>query len=309
MVVEKPTHPPSRDLSPDPAGDSQRLDDGSGASGLDRIEQATPLRAPYLLTAAIGDDRVGVTITGDASTAVVELRARGPWTALLGEHVSIQLRLCLAGPSTVIIVDLRHLEDPHAVSLPFWLAAWRQARLAPAPAHVVFCLPAETALSGRFRSRQGPQPRVCATLMDARIAITERAARADRLHARLAPLPASAGAARDLAVQACQTWNLAHLKADSALIMSELAANAVEHAGTDFIVTVTHGGTGLHIAVRDSAARFPQPSDLKIHGPQPSYSERGRGLQLVHAIAAGWGTIPARGGKVVWASVDHSTAA
>ncbi|MCO8271555.1 ATP-binding protein [Actinoplanes sp. TRM 88003] len=245
---------------------------------------------------------------GDTSTAVIELRAHGPWSSFFGEQVTARLRLCLAGPSTVIIVDLRHLDDPHAASLPFWLAAWRQARLAPAPARVVFCLSPATALSRRLRNRQGPQPRVCATLAEARVAITERAARADRFQVRLAPLPASARAARDLVAQACHAWNLARLEPDSALIMSELAANAVEHAGTDFTATVTHAGTGLHLAVRDNAARFPHSSELTLGGPQLPPLERGRGLRLIHAIAAGWGATPTRGGKVVWASVDRSPA-
>lgn len=264
-----------------------------------------PLQPPYLLTAATGRLGVGVSISGDASTAVVELAAHGPWSPHLGEQVTAHLRLCVAGPSTAIIIDLQHLHDPYAVSMPFWLAAWRQARLEPVPAQLTFCLPTTTTLSERLRTLRGPQPRVCATVPEARIAIAGRMSRADRLQARLAPRPDSVRAARDLVTQACHAWHLPQLLPDSALIMSELATNAVEHAGTDYVATVTRSSTGLHLAVRDGAARFPRPSEPSDTDPQIPLLERGRGLRLVHAVAAAWGAMPTRGGKVVWATVKH----
>lgn len=92
-----------------------------------------PLRPPYLLTATSDTHGVKVTVTGDASTTVVELTAHGPWSPHLGEQVTAQLRLCLAGPSAAIIIDLQHMDDPYGVSMPFWLAAWRQARLGTSP--------------------------------------------------------------------------------------------------------------------------------------------------------------------------------
>jgi anti-sigma regulatory factor (Ser/Thr protein kinase) len=300
VVVDEQSRRFPGEIPPEPAARPPHRDGASSIASTDR----TPQDPPYLLTASPRGDGVGVTVTGDASTAVVELTAHGSWSPQLGEQVAAQLRLCLAGPATTIIVELRHMSDPYAVSLPFWLAAWRQARLEAAPAHLVFCLPVTTALSGRFRSRQGPQPRVYATVSEARIAIAERASRADRFQARLAPSPASVGTARDLVAQACHAWSLPQLKSDSTLVVSELAANAVEHAGTEFVATVTRSGTGLYLAVRDSASRFPHPSELRLTGPQLSYLDRGRGLRLVHAIAARWGTMPAHAGKVVWASVN-----
>jgi len=264
-----------------------------------------PLQPPYLLTAATNRQGVGVTITGDASTAVIELTAHGPWSKHLGELITAHLRLCVAGPSTAIIIDLQHLDAPYAVSMPFWLAAWRQARLEPAPAHLTFCLPTTTTLSGRLRNLQGPQPRVCATVPQARMAIAERTSRAERLQARLAPRPDSVRAARNLVTRACHAWHLPQLLPDSSLIMSELATNAVEHARTDYIATVTHTPTALHLAVRDGATRFPHPSEPRHTNPQMSLPERGRGLRLVHAVAAAWGAMPTRGGKVVWATLKY----
>ena len=80
--------------------------------------------------------------------------------------------------------------------MPFWLRAWRQARLGPSPVHLAFSLPATTALSRRLLNLQGPQPRVFATALEARMTTAERMPHADRLQTRLAPQPASIKAAR-----------------------------------------------------------------------------------------------------------------
>jgi anti-sigma regulatory factor (Ser/Thr protein kinase) len=269
----------------------------------ERHEQVWPIEPPYLLTAVPNRRAVGVTVTGDASTTVVEMAAHGQWSQQLGKQVSAGLRLCLAGPSVSIIVDLQHVDDPYGVSMPFWLTAWRQARLALSPVNLVFCLPATAALSRRLRHLNGPQPRVFGNVPEARIAIAERLSRADRLQVRLAPRPASVGSARHLVRQACRAWRLSQLLDDTSLIVSELASNAVEHAGTDFIVTVSRGGTSLHVAVHDGVPRFPHPSKAALIDPVASLAGRGRGLRLVHAVAAAWGAMPARGGKVVWATV------
>jgi len=306
VAVENRPVPPDGALTPGSAGRPQRVGDRSAVTATGGHTPVRPLQPPYLLTAATDRRGVGVTVSGDASSAVVELTAHGPWSRHLGDQVTAHLRLCLAGPSTAIIVDLWHLDDRYAVSMPFWLAAWRQARLEPSPAQLTFCLPTTTALSSRLRNLRGPQPRVCASVPEARIAIAERMSRADRLQARLAPRPASVRAARDLVTRACHAWHLPQLLPDSSLIMSELATNAVEHAGTDFIATVTRsGGTSLHVAVRDGASRFPHPSESRLPDPKISLLEQGRGLGLVHAVAAAWGAMPTRGGKVVWATVSH----
>jgi Histidine kinase-like ATPase domain len=269
-----------------------------------RRVQVQPIEPPYLLTAMTHRRGVGVAVTGDASTTVVDMVVHGQWSQHLGDQVSASLRLCLAGPSVLIIIDLQRMDDPYGVSMPFWLAAWRLARFALSPVHVAFCLPTTTALSRRLRNLQGPRPRVFAAVSEARIAIGGRMWRADRLQARLTPRPASVRQARDLVTQACRAWHVPQLLQDTSLIVSELASNAVEHAGTDFIVTVARGGTGLHVAVHDRVPRFPQPRQSALIGPQASLAKRGRGLRLVHTVAAGWGAMPARAGKVVWATVS-----
>jgi hypothetical protein len=270
---------------------------------VDDGRRARPLEAPYLLTTMTDHHGVAVTVTGDATTAVVEMAAHGDWSPHLGDQISAGLRLCLAGPSVSVIIDLHHLDDPSGLSMPFWVAAWRQARLAPLPVRVVFCLSSTSVLSRRLRTTEGQRPWLFATAPEARIAIAARIAHVDRLQARLSPRPDCVRDARDLAKHACRVWHLPHLLDDTSLIASELASNAIEHARTDFVVTLSRNATRLHVAVQDGVAGFPRPHRPASVSPPASLPARGRGLLLVHKLAAAWGAMPARGGKVVWATL------
>jgi hypothetical protein len=51
------------------------------------------------------------------------------------------------------------------------------------------------------------------------------------------------------------------------------------------------------------SADFRTRARSELTSAQTAHDERGRGLQLVHAIADGWGATPTRDGKVVWATV------
>jgi anti-sigma regulatory factor (Ser/Thr protein kinase) len=246
---------------------------------------------------------LAVGVLADASTAVVEMTVHGAWSQHLGGQVAAIMRLCLAGPAASIIVDLHDLGDPHGVSLRFWSAMSREARLGTAPAQLALCVPAMTMLDSRLRQPDGNEPRVYATMSEARSAIAGRLPRAYQLQARLAPRPASVRTARDLVARACHAWGLPQVQ-EAWLVVSELVTNAVEHAGTEVVITVsTRGDAGLHLAVRDGAPGFPHLREPSSAGRPAALPERGRGLRLVHAAAAVWGVVPTRGGKVVWATV------
>ncbi|MGA5305895.1 ATP-binding protein [Nucisporomicrobium flavum] len=242
---------------------------------------------------------MAVAVIGDATTAVVELAVHGGWSARFGDQIATCLRLCLAGPSITAIIDLHDLEDPLGLSMPFWMAAWRRARFDTSPVDLVLCLPGASALGRRLRAAEGPQLFACPA--QARLAATTLLSQADRLQTRLAPTPHCVRAARDLVRQACRTWNLPHLVNDIALAASELASNAVAHARTDFVVTVSRQARRLHVAVQDGAPQFP-----RLRRPEPpgqAAAPGGRGLLMVDRIAAAWGAMPTRGGKVVWATL------
>jgi len=82
------------------------------------------------------------------------------------------------------------------------------------------------------------------------------------------------------------------------LAAGELAANAIEHAGTEFEVSVARGPDSASVAVRDWAPRsWPRPR------PGETLSERGRGLGLVGSLSSRWGWTVASGSKVVWFQV------
>jgi len=269
----------------------------------DERRLARPLEPPYLLTTMTDRHGVAVTVTGDATTAVVEMAAHGDWSPHLSEQISAGLRLCLAGPTVSILIDLHHLDDPFGLSMPFWMAAWRRARLAPSPVCMVFCLSGTSMLSQRLRTAEGERPRLFTAAPEARIAIAARISHLDRLQARLSPRPDCVRDARDLVEQACRAWRVPHLLDDTTLITHELVSNAIEHARTDFVVTMSRNATRLHVAVQDGVPEFPRPHRSALDSPSVSHHPRGHGLQLVHTIAAAWGVMPARGGKVVWATL------
>ncbi|MFI6652083.1 ATP-binding protein [Streptomyces sp. NPDC050529] len=109
--------------------------------------------------------------------------------------------------------------------------------------------------------------------------------------------------ARRLAVHQLDEWGVPYgseLSDDVAVIVAELAANAVVHGyvpGRDFELRLTAGAAGLRIEVSDARGeRRPEMSAPEVG------AEAGHGLHLVEALAAKWGGVAERViGKTVWA--------
>jgi hypothetical protein len=107
------------------------------------------------------------------------------------------------------------------------------------------------------------------------------------------------GQARRFVTAALEAGGDGHLADDAALVVTELATNAVVHARSGFTVTLTTGTHTVRISVRDGA---PLPADG--HGPALPAAPL-HGLGAVAAIADRWGTEPAGSGKDVWAELSR----
>ena len=83
------------------------------------------------------------------------------------------------------------------------------------------------------------------------------------------------------------------------LMMSELATNAVVHAGTGFEVGIERTATLFRVDVTDVGGGDPQPQSPSISEPH------GRGLQIVRQLSDDWGVLenPDQSSKTVWYAV------
>lgn len=100
--------------------------------------------------------------------------------------------------------------------------------------------------------------------------------------------------ARHFAVATLRKWGLADVADDAALVVTELAANAIVHAGSGFTLILSARGNVLRIAVRDGC---PLPAEGQAAlMPIPLH-----GLGAVDALAGRWGVESlGKAGKTVW---------
>ncbi len=107
-------------------------------------------------------------------------------------------------------------------------------------------------------------------------------------------LPASIASVRRFAVAACRNSGMCVLCDTVALLVSEVATNALLHGSGDVQVRVTADDGVLRVEVSDGSPALPH---VRAAGP---LEEGGRGLALVESLASAWGVQPTDDGKVVW---------
>jgi hypothetical protein len=111
------------------------------------------------------------------------------------------------------------------------------------------------------------------------------------------PLPAERDActkARRFVRSTLRRWGHSDALVDRAtLVSSELAANAVLHAGSPFTVELHAGDAMLRVSVSDEG-----PVPHSAWGVQTAH-----GLSLIEALCGRWGVAPTTGGKTVWAEL------
>jgi hypothetical protein len=116
--------------------------------------------------------------------------------------------------------------------------------------------------------------------------------------------PRSVVAARRVLRELLGTWGAPHDREDAELLATELVANVVDHVGGEEALTleVDLADDWLRIAVVDGSAVRPVVQELS------GVRLRGRGMQMVAAIATRWGVEDHHGGKRVWLDLVPTSA-
>jgi DNA-binding NarL/FixJ family response regulator len=108
----------------------------------------------------------------------------------------------------------------------------------------------------------------------------------------------SVATARRFVSQQVTDWQAQQILADAVLVTSELTTNAITHAGSSCRIRLSLTPAALRIDVIDVGSGTPEPQLADLT------SEHGRGLGMVAAVAAAWGTETLPGeGKLVWAEL------
>ncbi|WP_435838523.1 SpoIIE family protein phosphatase [Streptomyces achromogenes] len=112
-------------------------------------------------------------------------------------------------------------------------------------------------------------------------------------------VPQAARHARRFTRRTLRAWQLPPDTVDAALlVVSELVTNALVHTGGPVRLDLDLAGHRLRLAVTDSSPRGPvKPAGIGWE------ATGGRGIRLVEAVSAAWGTVPVSGGKQVWAEL------
>jgi anti-anti-sigma regulatory factor len=224
-----------------------------------------------------------------------EVAVRGRLDLATAPGLLTALLKCLAEQPDALLVELSALEPADETTFSLFTAVARQAEQWPGTP-LLICAPSPGVSAMLERGRYG-QLAVYGTIEEGRRAVVGGRAAALSVSDHLPPIAGAVRRARDLATEACAAWDLPDLVGPACLVVSELVSNAVEHAGTMLTVRLTRRSRYLHIAVRDGSPEEPVPAGSKL------LAERGRGLRLVESLAAHWGWLPSRDGKVVWATL------
>ncbi|MFE6522627.1 SpoIIE family protein phosphatase [Streptomyces sp. NPDC057794] len=111
-------------------------------------------------------------------------------------------------------------------------------------------------------------------------------------------LPDAVMHARRFSARTLRSWGVV-AEADSVLlVVSELVTNALVHTQGAVRLDLTLAADRLRVTVNDSSPRAPaKPVVVDWE------STGGRGLFLVEAMSAAWGSVPVGGGKQVWSEI------
>ncbi|MFF8881490.1 SpoIIE family protein phosphatase [Streptomyces flaveolus] len=112
-------------------------------------------------------------------------------------------------------------------------------------------------------------------------------------------LPEAVRHARRFTHRTLRSWGVPAADIDAVLlVVSELVTNALVHTDGTVRLDITLVGARLRVAVADASPRTPvKPTSIGWE------ATGGRGILLVEAVSATWGTLPVGGGKQVWSEI------
>ena len=119
-------------------------------------------------------------------------------------------------------------------------------------------------------------------------------ARHETVRWRSLPTPAAPTRARHQLARHLEEWEVSAADTELVLLVAyELCTNAVEHARTPLELTVGFDGKMVVIEVRDESNLPPRLQPFDVH------AARGRGLQIVAALAKSWTCVQQPHGKTI----------
>ncbi|MGW5618597.1 ATP-binding SpoIIE family protein phosphatase [Streptomyces sp. NPDC003877] len=111
-------------------------------------------------------------------------------------------------------------------------------------------------------------------------------------------VPQAVGHARRFARRSLRSWGVTDDLDAVLVVVSELVTNALVHTDGRVRMDLTLIDDRLRVAVADASPRTPvRPTSIGWE------ATGGRGILLVEALSATWGTLPVSGGKQVWAEL------
>ncbi|MET8946098.1 SpoIIE family protein phosphatase [Streptomyces sp. NPDC004542] len=112
-------------------------------------------------------------------------------------------------------------------------------------------------------------------------------------------VPEAARHARRFTRRTLRAWEVPADDIDTVLlVVSELVTNALVHTDGQVRLDLTLVSRRMRVAVTDASPRTPmKPTSVGWE------ATGGRGILLVEAVSAAWGTLPVSGGKQVWAEL------
>jgi anti-anti-sigma factor len=229
-------------------------------------------------------------------TSVVTIHVRGPLDIGTSSELRSVVLKCLVEHPTAVVVDVTELDVIDDICLTMFPAL--TARSAEFGSRILLCAPSGPTLRSLRELGLDRRLTICDTPARA-AAEALRGGRPGPMTQRFAPIAESVPYARTMSVVFCRRWDIPMGVAERMqVIVTELAANSVQHAGTSFDVGLRCSSEYVHISVRDGERSVP-----RIRGVVSADEEGGRGLIIVDSFAQTWGYRPTSDGKITWATV------